>query len=133
MKNKAHDPNQESFFKIIPDKDSKTLTILTSGGKSVIVNDNSNVIAMEDQYGNSIQLDSSGITIPSQKDIRIKAIQKCQIGGSNLEIEGQNKLEAKGTAVLINANSTFHAVGNASAEIRSSGHVSVNGTMVMIK
>ena len=69
MKNKAHDPNQESFFKIIPDKDSKTLTILTSGGKSVIVNDNSNVIAMEDQYGNSIQLDSSGITIPSQRTL----------------------------------------------------------------
>ena len=87
------------------------------GGKKAVLDDDAGAIRFEDENGNNIAIDSSGITIDSKGDIKIKAT-------GNISIEGMN--------VNTKANAQFKAEGSAGAEV-SSGAVSViKGSVVQI-
>ncbi|MCG7757853.1 MAG: hypothetical protein LZF63_14500, partial [Nitrosomonas sp.] len=82
---------------------------------------------------NKIELNSSGITIDSPKDIKISAKGKVTIDAvSNIELTAQADIKNQGLNINHQANIGFSAKGNATAELSASGQTTVKGAIVMI-
>ncbi|MCH5716197.1 type VI secretion system tip protein VgrG [Niabella hibiscisoli] len=98
--------------------EKKTLTIDTPAGNSVLISDDEKEIRLKDEHGNSISMNSDGVTIQSSKDIILKA-------AVDITVEA-------GTNAEISAGASLKASGSAQAEMSSSGTTTIKGSMVMI-
>jgi len=90
----------------------------TPAGKKVLLDEDQGVIQLEDENGNKIVMDSSGIVIESASDLVLKA-------GANLQAEGSANLELK-------AGASFKAEGSAGAEVTTSAVAVLKGSLVQI-
>lgn len=119
----AADDNHEKGFvtrseiKFIFNDEKKSAKLETPGGKKVTLDDDAGVIQLEDENGNKVVIDSSGITLDSPADINLKAT-------GDINIEGMN--------VSAKANAQFKAEGSAGAEVSTSAVAVVKGSMVQI-
>ena len=119
----AADDNHEKGFvtrseiKFIFNDEKKSAKLETPGGKKVTLDDDAGVIQLEDENGNKVVIDSSGITLDSPADINLKAT-------GDINIEGMN--------VSAKANAQFKAEGSAGAEVSTSAIAVVKGSMVQI-
>ena len=86
-------------------------------GNKILISQDQKGITLEDQNGNKIVMNDSGIEISSSKDIKIKASGDIKLEGTNAEIV---------------ANAQYKASGSSGAEISSNGTTSVKGSMVNI-
>jgi Rhs element Vgr protein len=119
----ASDDNHEKGFvtrseiKFIFNDEKKSATLETPGGKKAILDDDAGVIHVEDENGNKVVIDSSGITLDSPADINLKAT-------GDINIEGMN--------VSAKANAQFKAEGSAGAEVSTSAVAVLKGSLVQI-
>ncbi|SMO64036.1 Rhs element Vgr protein [Saccharicrinis carchari] len=119
----AADDNHEKGFvtrsemKLMFDDDKKSVVIETPAGKKISVDEDAGVIKLEDENGNTVTLDSSGIAMESQGDISLTASGDVKIEGTNVEIKAAAQLKAEGSA---------------GAELTSSAIAKIQGSMVQI-
>lgn len=119
--------------KIEFDEEMKTITITTPANNRVVISDNGKSILLHDQSDNKVELNPSGITLDSAKDIKLNAK-----GGITLDAVGAisivSKSDIKGAGLNISceAQVAFTAQGNATAELSAAGQTVVKGAMVMI-
>ncbi len=115
------------------DKD-KVLTIKTPGNNTFTLSDKDKSITLMDQNSNKVEMNSSGISLNSPKDINIKAT-------GSITLDATGKIDAKssggdisleGLNVNAKAKIAFSAQGSASAELKASGQTTVKGAIVMI-
>ncbi len=105
-------------MKMIIDDDNQSINVEMPSGKQLLISDGDGVIEMKDDNGNSLKLDSDGITIESGKDIILKTSSgDINISGANINSESQ-------MATTIKANST--------AKFSSSGSTTIKGGLVQI-
>jgi Rhs element Vgr protein len=120
-------------MKIEFDEEKKVITILTPGKNTVTISDDAKGIKLEDQNSNVVELNDSGISMSSPKDIKIDAKGKVSISAmSNVEIKSNATVDVKGMTVQGAADTSLTMKGNASAELSASGQTTVKGAMVMI-
>lgn len=128
-------------MKIEFDDEKKIITILTPGENQIEINDEKKSIELTDQNKNKITMDSSGITLTSDKDIILKAkgditldaTANVTIGAkTKVAIKAKADVEINGANVKATAKVGFTAKGNATAEISASGQTVVKGGIVMI-
>lgn len=99
--------------------DKKKVAILeTPGGNRLTLSDDDGGIKLEDQNGNSIVMNKDGIALKSDK----KAVT----------IKAKSDLKAEAMNAEIKATSGATIKGGSTAEISSSGKLTVKGSMVMI-
>lgn len=127
----ATDENHQKGFvtrsqmKITFDDDKKVINIETPGKNKIIVSDEDKSIQMQDQNGNTLTMNESGIEMKSPKDITIEATGKLTLKATqDNTIEGMN--------VNVTANSQFKAQGNAGAEVSTSAIAVLKGSLVQI-
>ncbi len=106
-----------SEIKILFNDDTKTITIETPAGKSIILDEDEGVIKLEDENNNIVTMNSDGISIESGADINMKAT-------GDVKIEGVN-INAK-------ASANFKAEGSAGVEVSSSATAVLKGSLVQI-
>ena len=99
------------------DDEQKVITLETPEGNVLALSEDSGGILLEDQNGNSITMDSSGISIVSAGEIKLEA---------------SGDLKAEATNSEIKASAEFKAEGGASAEVSSSGTMTIKGSLVQI-
>ena len=99
------------------DDEKKSLVIETPGGNNFCISDDAKGISMEDQNGNKITLNDSGIVIESAKALSLKAATDVTIEGTNINIK---------------ANAAFKAEGASTAEVSTSGSAVLKGSIVQI-
>lgn len=99
--------------------DKKKVAILeTPGGNRLTLSDDKKGILLEDQNGNSIELGSEGIVLTSSKKaVTLKAKSDLKLEALNAEIKASSGVKVKGSGT---------------AEISSSGKLTVKGSIVMI-
>ena len=99
--------------------DKKKVAILeTPGGNRLTLSDDQKGILLEDQNGNSIELGSGGIVLTSSKKaVTLKAKTDLKVEALNAEIKASSGVKVKGSGT---------------AEISSSGKLTVKGSIVMI-
>lgn len=106
-----------SEMKLLFNDKKKSITIQTPGGKSIIIDEESNTIVIEDQNKNKMEMGKEGISVKSGKDFSIEAAGDVTI---------------KGKSVSVSAKTKFKSEGKTGAELSSSGDTVINGTMVKI-
>lgn len=138
----AYPPNKENDKKAIvtrtklevtfDDKD-KIIEIKTPGGHSIQLNDKTGEIAIKDSNSNSIVLGKGGIAIDSASDIAMTAKGNITVkAGANLAMQATADSTLKALNITEQA-SVKHAVSaNATAELKASGMVTINGALVKI-
>ncbi len=105
-------------MKMIIDDDNQSINVEMPSGKQFFISDGDEVIELKDDNGNSIKLDSDGITIESGKDIILKT------SSGDINLSGKNVNSESQLATAIKANST--------AELSSSGSTTIKGGIVQI-
>ncbi|MEM9544983.1 MAG: type VI secretion system tip protein VgrG [Bacteroidota bacterium] len=105
-------------MKMIIDDDKQSLNVEMPSGKQLLISDGDSVIELKDENGNSITLNSDGITIESAKDIILKT------SAGDINISGNNVNSESQIATKITANAT--------AELSSSGSTTIKGGIVQI-
>lgn len=120
--------------KIEIDDVNKVMTLTTPGNNQAVFSDKDQGITFKDQNGNEIQMNSSGITIKSAKDITIQATGKIDItANQNITASASGgDVSASGVNVKMTAQAQFQAAGNAQAQVSSSGQTAIKGSIVMI-
>lgn len=122
-----------SKMKLTFDDDKKIITLLTPGNNTIVISDDGKSILLQDQNSNKVELNSSGITLDSPKDISITAKGKITLDATNnVEITSKADVKATGLNVACTANVGFTAKGSATAEVSASGTTTIKGAMVMI-
>jgi Rhs element Vgr protein len=119
----ASDDNHEKGYssrdelKLVLNDDEKSITISTPSGNKIQLSEDSGHILLEDENGNSVTMNSSGITLESASDLILKASGDLKFEGTNIEM---------------GANSQMKVSGSASTDITSSGSLKIEGSIVQI-
>lgn len=122
-----------SGLKIGVNDEDEVLTISTPGENSIVLSDKGKSIVLTDQHGNTVTMDSGGITLESGKDITIKAGGKLTLAGSQgVDVSSRADVSVKGLNVHAEGQVGATLKGGASAELSAGGQTVVKGAMVMI-
>ena len=114
------------------DEEKKVILIKTPGNNIITLSDEDKGITLTDQNNNMVQLNDSGITIDSKKDIVIKATNNISVSGVNIDVKASGNLDMSGNNTTTKAQMSLTAQAGASAEIKASGNITVKGAMVAI-
>jgi len=106
-----------SGIKLIFNDDKKSVRIETPGSRVFEMNDDSNSITLQDDNGNKMVIDQSGITIEAATDLTIKA-------GTSISIAAPQ--------ISLKADGTMSVEGSGTASIGSSGITEIKGSLVKI-
>ncbi|NRD75155.1 type VI secretion system tip protein VgrG [Shewanella sp. VB17] len=123
----------KSKLKIEFNEEDKVITIVTPANNQIVISDKEKSIVLQDQNSNKVEMNDSGITLDSPKDIKITAK-----GTLTLEAVGEISMSSKAdiNASGMNINQTAQvgivAKGSATAELSASGQTTVKGAIVMI-
>lgn len=112
-------------LKIIFDEDKKVLTLETPAKNTVIMDDEQKSVTLKDQNGNSAVLDGNGISLKSASDMSFSAI-------GDISLEAQGSVAVSGVEITAAADTSLSLSGGSSAELRSSGVLTVQGSLVKI-
>jgi len=113
--------------------EDKIVTVKTPGGHVFVMDDKEGSISLTDSNKNSMVLGKSGITIDSASDIAIKAKGNISITPTgNLSMKATQNATCEGLQIELKAQTKFSANGNATAELKSSGMLTVQGALVQI-
>ena len=102
------------------------LTITTPAEQQLVFDDDQGSVLLKDKNGNSIKLDSAGITIESGAALHIKTSTETKLDiGSSGEIKTSAGLDIKAGAAL-------KLEGSAGAELSTPAIAKVKGSLVQI-
>ncbi len=119
--------------KITVDDQKKQIQISTPGGHSVTLNDEDQTITLNDSNKNSVKMSSSGVNIESPANITMKASGTMTLQAQGgLTVKSSVNVDVEAPTVNAKASMAFSAQGQGSAQLTSSGEVTVRGALVMI-
>ena len=118
---------------VIFDDEKKVITMKTPNGNSIEISDDGKCISLKDQQSNEIKMDNGGISLTSNKDIKLTAKGAITMNAnSKISCSSKADVSIDGTNVKVQAKIGVSAKGNATAELSASGQTTVKGAMVMI-
>ena len=122
-----------SHMKLLFEEDKKDITLTTPGNNYLKISDDERSITLEDQHGNKIVMDSSGILIDSPKTITVNAGQKIDMDAVSSFTAKGSKIELKGKS----GNALLEATANAkvkgqTADVRATGITNIKGSLVKL-
>lgn len=137
------DPNEKNSMKAIVSKtgiylefddENKVLSISTPNKNTVVLSDKSKEITLKDENGNSIEMNESGITIKSPKNITIQADQNLEGSGvQGIKLESTTgDVSTSGMNVKVNADMQYSAEGGEMAAVKAGAELTLNAGMIMI-
>lgn len=126
----AKDVNHEKGFTtrskmhLMFNDDTKTITIDTPAGNSIIIDEQGTKIEIKDQNSNKITMDTSGIKLESPMNVEIKA-------GVNLVLSSAASLTIGGASLSAKADGNLSMEG-ALAKLSAQGITEISGSLVKI-
>ncbi|WP_018259000.1 phage baseplate assembly protein V [Halomicrobium katesii] len=129
-KNKTREIRSRSEHRLTFEDDSKndegSITIQTSGGHEIIVDDSKNketILIRDKDKKNKILLDGNSDTID------IEASKDLNLSAQNITIEGDKSVKVKGgTKVDISSKNTATLSGKSKVDVKSNGLMGINAT-----
>jgi len=121
------------MHKIEFDEKDKIITVTTPAKNRVVLSDKDKSILLHDQNGNIVELNSSGITVDTPKDLKITAKGTISVNAiGTMNISSTADVKCSGLNVVCDAQVGFTGKGSATAELSAAGQTTVKGAMVMI-
>lgn len=121
-----------SAMKMIFNDDEKSYKLETPGGKKITLSDNDGIVKVEDENGNTITMESSGVTVESASSLTLKA-------ATDITLEAVNIILSPSSQFSVGVGGSEIKVGGGSAEFKSamvkiegSGMTEIKGGLVKI-
>jgi Rhs element Vgr protein len=115
------------------DEKDKIITLKTPGGHSVTLDDKTGKVTIADSNKNTVIMSKGGVDITSASNITLKSKANMTLdAGGNLSMKAKANATLEGLQVSHKAKTKFSAEGSAAADLKSSGIVTVKGTLVKI-
>ncbi|MCB1037712.1 MAG: Rhs element Vgr protein, partial [Acidobacteria bacterium] len=98
-----------------------------------VLDDQAAGLTLEDQNGNRIVLGKEGITLTSAKDLKLSAKGAVTVdAGTSLALTAKSGATLDGSQVTVKARSKLSATASGTAELKSTGILTVKGSLVKI-
>jgi Rhs element Vgr protein len=111
----------------------KSVVVTTPGQNRIVLSDESQSIRLNDQSGNTVELNTSGITWNSAADITLMAQGKITLHAvDTVSITSKADVSTVGLNISSDAQVSLTATGKARAELFSQGQTAVKGALVLI-
>ncbi len=126
----AQDDNHEKGFvtrselRVNFNDDTKTIVIDTPAGNSIMLDEDSTSITIEDQNGNITKMNPSGIEMNSPGDIKIEA-------SGNLDVKAGMNMTLEATQISVKASASMEVKG-ATTNVSADGPTTIKGSIVNI-
>jgi uncharacterized protein involved in type VI secretion and phage assembly len=130
-----HDESGKEKIRIYDTNNKNEITLDTANGEVTIKATEKLTLEAKDieiKAQNGIKIEAGQGLEQKGADIKIEAQQGIEQKAMEIKTEAQTTFETKATSVEIKANASLKATGSATAEISSSGVMTVKGSMVMI-
>lgn len=115
------------------DDDKKIITIETPGGHQLLLDEDDSSIRIVELNGNSVTMNSDGITMDSPADFTVTCSGNATIeAGGNIELTASGDMTASAANVTVEASANATISGSAGAELSSGGQTKLEGSVVMI-
>lgn len=121
-------------LRILFDKESGDITIVTACGNKIVFSDTNKEIMIQDINTNSIIMSSDGMSMSSGKSISIHSEQAVSIkGNAGVHIQATSgDVSVEALNIAESAHCEYSAKGSASAEVSAGNTLTLQGAMVMI-
>ena len=115
------------------DKD-KTFKVITPGKNMIFISDKDKGVKIEDQNKNIIKTSAAGISMDSDKDIKITAKGKLELNGTKGVVvkSSSGDTEVSGKNAKLKASAKAEVNGSAGTDIKSSAAINIKGSMVNV-
>lgn len=130
-----HDESGKEKIRIYDTNNKNEITLDTANGEITIKATQKLTLEAKDidiKASNGIKIEAGQALEQKGSNIKIEAQQGLEQKAMEIKSEAQTTLEEKATSVEIKANASLKATGGASAEVSSSGMMTLKGSMVMI-
>ena len=119
-------------IKMIFNDEKKSFKLETPGGNKITLTDEDGLIAIEDQHGNKITMESGGITIESVADLKLKATGDVTIEAVNITVTPSSNFSVSAGGAEIKAGSGSVSMKAPTAKVEGSGMTEIKGGLVKI-
>ncbi len=106
-----------SEIKMLFDDEKKKYSLGTPAGKTIILDEDGDLIEIKDDHGNTIKLNADGINITSGGDIVLEASGNFKLSATNIDQAAQSSVKVE---------------GNSGVELKSSATMTIQGSIVQI-
>jgi uncharacterized protein involved in type VI secretion and phage assembly len=130
-----HDESGKEKIRIYDTNNKNEITLDTANGEITIKATEKltiNAKEIEIKAQNGIKMEAGQGLEQKAMEIKTEAQKGLEQKAMEIKTEAQTTLEAKATSVEIKANASLKATGGATAEVSSSGVMTIKGSMVMI-
>lgn len=115
------------------DEQNKVIQILTPAGQQVTLDDTGKSVTLKDCNSNSATLSASGITLDSASNMTLSAKGNIAVSADgNLALKAVQQATMEGMQVSHTAQTEFTASANTQTTLKSSGILTVQGSLVQI-
>lgn len=134
----ASDSNPEKGFvsreqiKMIFNDDEKSYKLETPGGKKITLSDKDNLVQIEDENGNIIKMEPSGVQIESASALKIKAAADITIEAVNIKLSPSSNFSVSAGGCELKAGSGSASMSAPSVKVEGSGIAEIKGGLVKI-
>ena len=113
--------------------DKGVITIKTPGGHSIAMDDQGKEVKIKDSAGNTLTMASGGVTLESASNLTLSAKGNVSVKATgNIALAATGKATMEGLEITHTAKTKFSAQGNAAAEVKASGMLTLQGGLVKI-
>jgi uncharacterized protein involved in type VI secretion and phage assembly len=121
-----------SAIKMIFNDDEKSYKLETPGGKKITLSDNDGIIQIEDENGNKIRMESSGVTIESASALKLKAATDITLEAVNISLTPSSQFSVSAAGSEIKAGGGSAELKSATVKVEGSGMAEIKGGIVKI-
>ena len=119
-------------IKMIFNDDEKSYKLETPGGKKITLTDKEGIVQVEDENGNKITFESSGVTIESASALKIKAATDITLEAANIKLTPSSQFTVSAGGSDIKAGAGSIELKSATVKVEGSGMAEIKGGLVKI-
>ena len=121
-----------SDIRMIFNDDENSYSLQTPGGKTVILNDSKGIVQIEDEHGNKIKFESSGVTVESASVMKIKAATSISIEAPNINVSASSQFSVSASGCQMKAGRGNATIKAPVVKVEGSGMTTIKGGIVKI-
>lgn len=119
-------------IKMIFNDDEKSYKLETPGGKKVTLSDKDGIVQVEDENGNKITFESSGVTVESASALKLKAATDITLEAVNIKLTPSSQFTVSAGGSDIKAGAGSIELKSATVKVDGSGMAEIKGGLVKI-
>lgn len=121
-----------SEIKMVFNDEEKSFRLTTPGGKVITLNDKDGRVQIEDENGNKVTMESSGITIDSAAALKLKAVTDITLEAVNIKLTPSSQFSVSASGSEMKAGGGSAEIKGPTVKVEGTGMTEIKGGLVKI-